>query len=134
MTARRLLGIGYIALFSAVLAAQTPAQKGSQDEEFLKGAYSVGNGVQAPKVIKNIVPKYTSEAMRAKLQGDVEVQIVVGIDGKVDRARVVTSLDKVYGLDESALDAIKQWTFEPGTLQGKAVPVAVKTRLTFKLH
>ncbi len=70
-------------------------------------------------------PKYTADAMRAKIQGDVEIQVVVNVKGEVERARVIQSLDKVFGLDDAALAAARQFRFEAGTLNGKPVPVAV---------
>jgi protein TonB len=87
-----------------------------------------------PRVLKTTQPKYTSAAMRLKLQGDVAVQIVVGADGLVDKARVVRSLDPVNGLDDEALKAVKEWRFSPGTLDGVAVPVAAVVFLNFRLH
>ena len=140
MNVRRSLVLVFALLLSMPLAAQqtppqqTPAQQAAEDAEFLKGTYKPGNGVQYPKVLSEMKPNYTSQAMREKIQGDVELQVVIGIDGKVERARVLQSLDKIYGLDEAALQTIKRWTFEPGTMQGKPVPVVVNVNLTFKLH
>ncbi len=106
----------------------------SQDD-FARDAYTEGTaGLVMPKAIKVPVPKYTAEAMRAKIQGTVDVQIVVGPDGKVARARIQRSLDKTYGLDEEALAAARQATFEPGTLDGKPVPVLATLTLEFRLH
>jgi len=135
MTPRRVLLCGYIVLLSAILTAQTPAQKAAQDEEFLKGAYlATAAGVERPKLLKDVKPVYTADAMRAKIQGDVEVQIVVSVKGEVERVRVTQSLDKVFGLDSEALAAARQFRFEPGRLGGKAVPVAVNVLLTFRLR
>ena len=135
---RRSLALaGLIAVIGmvAALGAQTPQTKPPQEDEFLKGAYAADTtGLVAPKVIREVKPKYTAEAMRAKIQGRVKVQVVVGTDGRVDRARVLESLDKDLGLDEAALAAIKQWTFEPGKLNGKAVPVASDLVIEFRLH
>jgi protein TonB len=72
--------------------------------------------------------------MRAKLQGTVEVEVVLRPDGTIDRARVVKSLDTQLGLDTNAIDAVKQWVFEPGTLQGQPVPVVVQLTLEFRIH
>jgi TonB family protein len=74
--------------------------------------------------------------MRNKLQGVVEVEAVVMPDGSVDRARVRTSLDKVYGLDEEALRAARAATFVPnsGTMNGVATPVVVQLFFEFRLH
>ena len=136
MTPRRFFAFAYVALFSAALTAQTPAQQKTQeDEEFLKGVIlSTAKGVTAPTLLKSVYPKYTSEAMRAKIQGTVIVQVIVGVDGKVDRARVTTSLDKLYGLDAEALAAAKQYLFTPGKQDGKIVPVASELKLDFRLH
>ena len=136
MTPRRVLAFACIALLSSTLAAQTPApQKTQEDEEFLKGAYlTTITGVKAPKVVHEVRPSYTSDAMRRKIVGEVQLQIVVGTTGRVERARVTKSLDKVYGLDASALEAVSRWRFQPGLLDGFPVPVAVDVELAFKLH
>lgn len=112
-------------------------QAGAQmtDEEFLKGAYpSDTPGLVVPVVKRDVRPRYVPDAMRAKIQGTVEIQAIVGEDGKVARVRVTKSLDTVYGLDEQALAAARQWTFEPGRLDGRAVPVAIALVLEFRLH
>jgi protein TonB len=124
--------LGASGFAAATSARQVQTQ---QEDDFLKGVYlPEAAGLKAPVLIQAVYPKYTSDAMRAKIQGVVEVQAVVMPDGSVSRARVITSLDKVFGLDEQAVLAAKQWTFEPGKLDGKPVPVAVKVNLEFKLH
>ena len=117
-------------------AQTTPAQtKQAQDDAFLKGAYlKEVPGLVAPKPTYEVRPKYTPDAMRAKIQGVVTVQVVVEPDGSVSRARIVESLDKVTGLDDAALEAAKKWKFTPGTYKDKPVPVAVHLDLEFKLH
>lgn len=91
-------------------------------------------GVTAPKALVDRKPRYTAEAMRAKLQGTVVVEIIVLADGTVGKARVVESLDPVLGLDNEAIAAAKSWTFIPGTLNGENVPVRVKLEMHFRLH
>jgi TonB family protein len=105
----------------------------SSDDEFLNGAYPVTvPGLVAPKLMKQVQPQYTREAREAKTQGFVEVEAVVLTDGTVGRSRVTKSLDKVRGLDNEALKAISQWTFEPGRLNGFPVPVVITVQLEFK--
>src|SRR4029079_18466477 len=87
------------------------------DDEFLKGVYAPGPWVAAPVVATTVEPKYTSDAIRQKIQGQVVVEAVVGADGQVIRARVKSSLDSVYGLDANAVAAAKQWTFDPSSIQ-----------------
>ena len=96
--------------------------------------FHVGNGVTSPLLIKEVKPGYTSDAMRARLQGTVIVRAVVLPDGSVGVARVIRSLDAVFGLDQEALKAVKLWRFKPGTLGGRAVPVSVDIELTFTLR
>jgi protein TonB len=104
-------------------------------DDFGKGAYQENNpDLVNPVVTRAVEPKYTSDAMRAKIQGEVKVEVVVKIDGTVGDARVTQSLDAQLGLDEEALKAARQWTFKPGTLKGKPVPVLVHLTLTFRLH
>ena len=91
-------------------------------------------GLQLPKVVRNIMPSYTPDAMRAKIQGIVEMQVVVAADGTVGAIRVVKSLDDKYGLDEQAIQAAARWFFEPGTLNGSAVATVVTLVLEFRLH
>ncbi|MDQ3486103.1 MAG: TonB family protein [Acidobacteriota bacterium] len=98
------------------------------------GAYRPGNGVESPQVLHEEKPLYTAGAMRAKVQGIVEVEAVVLPDGSVGQVQVVRSLDDRFGLDEKAIEAVKRWRFRPGTRQGKPVPVLVNIELTFTLR
>ncbi len=81
-------------------------------------------------------PKYTSEAMRAKIQGDVELEATVGVDGKLTNIVITKSLDKVNGLDQIAIETAKTWLFKPGILKatGEKVPVRVTLQMSFTLR
>ena len=128
---------GVVILGASGFAAATSARQVQvqQEDDFLKGVYlPEASGLKAPVLRRTVHPKYTSDAMRAKIQGVVEVQAVVMPDGSVSRARVITSLDKAFGLDQQAVIAAKQWTFEPGKVDGVPVPVAVMVNLEFRLH
>jgi len=98
------------------------------------GPYRPGNGVQLPRILREVKPQYTAEAMRAKVQGIVELEAVVLPDGTVGDVRVVHSLDPVFGLDQEAIKAIKQWRFTPGTRLGQPVAVLVSFELSFTLR
>jgi TonB family protein len=105
------------------------------EDDFARGAYRAGMpDVFWPKVVKQVAPKYTSDAMRAKIQGTVVIEAVILEDGTVGRARIKDSLDDRFGLDEAALEAIEQWEFEPGTYQGLPAPVLMIMKLEFRLH
>ena len=98
------------------------------------GAFRPGNGVESPTILFEKKPDYTADAMRLKVQGIVEVEAIVETDGTVGQVRIVRSLDDRWGLDQKALEAVRQWRFRPGTRQGKPVPVLVNIELTFSIR
>ena len=98
------------------------------------GVYRPGAGIINPQPVREVKPRYTAEAMRAKVQGAVWLEAVVQPDGTVGDVRVTKSLDAVFGLDEEAIRAAKQWRFVPGTRFGEPVAVLVVLELTFTLR
>ena len=98
------------------------------------GAFRPGNGIESPQLLHEEKPAYTAGAMRAKVQGMVEVEAVVLPDGTVGQVQIVRSLDDRFGLDDKALEAVKRWRFRPGTRQGKPVAVIVTIELNFTLR
>jgi TonB family protein len=98
------------------------------------GAFRPGSGVSDPTLLRQESPRYTSEAMRAKIQGLVELEAVVLPNGTVGDVRIVKSLDARFGLDQEAIRAAKRWLFRPGQLDGEPVPVLVTLILEFRLH
>jgi protein TonB len=98
------------------------------------GAYRPGNGVTSPRILYQEKLTYTGEAMRARIQGTVLVACIVQANGSVTDARIVRSLDPVFGLDQEALRAVRLWQFAPGKRFGEAVPVEITVELTFALR
>ena len=98
------------------------------------GVFRPGNGVDLPRVLREVRPNYTADAMRAKVQGTVGSKPSSFRMARSVRPRVVRSLDSTFGLDEEALKAAKQWRFAPGTRFGQAVAVLVTIELTFTLR
>lgn len=91
-------------------------------------------GLQIPKVVREVKPAYTPEAMHAQIQGTVAIECVVTADGTVGNLRIVKSLDAIFGLDREAEKAARQWRFIPGRLRGHPVPVLVRIDLDFALR
>lgn len=134
-----LFGIGVAGLTARAVVAQSgqtvAAQIVTADQEdpFARGAVTVKTpGVVMPKLKKSTHPKYTPEALRAKIAGDVTVEAIVGVDGRVEKARIKESLDPA--LDAQALRALDEWAFEPGLMNGAPARVLVEVRLTFRIH
>lgn len=98
------------------------------------GAYRPGAGITLPRVLREVRPQYTADAMRAKVQGAVWLECIVLPDGTVGDVRVTKSLDPVFGLDQEAIKAAKMWRFSPGIRQGEPVPVIITIELTFTLR
>jgi TonB family protein len=99
------------------------------------GEYQAGDGnATIPQLIFEKRPTYTSEATLARIQGVVELEVVVLADGTVGRPKVVHSLDP--GLDRRAIEAVTQWRFKPGRRRdtNEAVSVIVRVQLTFTLR
>jgi TonB family protein len=81
-----------------------------RDEEFGRGAVRLA-GEERPKAVRKTDPVYPDEAKKSGVQGVVTVEAVIGKDGKVKAARAVGSPEPL--LAQAALDAVKQWEYEP---------------------
>ena len=90
-------------------------------------------GVIPPKLISEVKPQYTPEAMQAKIQGSVMMDAVIRTDGTPEDIQITKSLDTEYGLDKQAVAALNQWRFEPGLKDGKPVPVRLTVEMLFTL-
>jgi protein TonB len=78
-----------------------------------------------PKVAQKVDPEYTAEAKEARVEGQVVLDLTVGAAGNVKEVKVVERLS--HGLTESAVDAVRQWKFEPRD-GGKNVVVRITLR------
>lgn len=96
------------------------------------GAYRVGGGVSAPRATFSPDPEYSEEARKAKYQGTVVLWVVVGPDGRPHDIRVQRTLG--MGLDEKAIEAVRQWKFEPAKKDGNPVAVQINVEVNFRLY
>ena len=110
--------------------ASAPSPVAAAPEQRYKGS---DPGVVLPTAISKVNPRYTQAAMDAKIQGVVELSAVVRDDGSVGEVTVAQSLDTTYGLDDAAVEAVRQWTFTPGTKDGTAVEVEIHITIRFTL-
>jgi TonB family protein len=96
------------------------------------GPYRPGSGVDPPRLLKEVRADYTDEARRANIAGEVVLEIVVRRDGTVGDVRILKRLGS--GLDQRAVDAVRQWRFAPARLKGSPVDVIVEVAVEFKLR
>lgn len=97
------------------------------------GVYRIGDGVTPPEVVTQVKPTYTAEALRAKIQGSVLLEVIVQRDGTPGRVQVVRSLDP-GGLDVRAIEAVREWRFKPGRLGDTPVDVLVTIIMDFSVR
>lgn len=94
------------------------------------GPFRAGEGIDRPRKIKDVKPAYPLPAMAARVGGNVIIEATIGADGKVHDARVLKS---IAVLDQAAVDAVRQWEFEPSRRNGVAVAVTMVVIVTFAL-
>jgi periplasmic protein TonB len=96
------------------------------------GVMSVGGGVSAPVVVHSVEPEFTQEARQSNFQGNVAIQLIVDSNGNPQDIRVVRRLG--MGLDEKAIEAVRQYKFRPAQYQGHPVSVQIVIDVDFHLH
>jgi protein TonB len=96
------------------------------------GAMHPGGGVSAPVLIYDPDPEFSDEARRAKYQGICLVGLIVDAQGNPQQVHVVRPLG--MGLDEKAIEAVRQYKFKPAMFKGKAVPVEINIEVNFRIY
>lgn len=96
------------------------------------GPFRPGSGIEAPRLLREVKPDYTEDARRRNLEGDVLLEIVVRRDGTVGDVKLVKALGA--GLDQRAVQAVRQWRFAPARRLGIPVDVIVEVSVEFKLR
>src|SRR5262245_46408054 len=108
------------------------ALKPSRTRVDMSKALRVGGDVKAPILITKVEPVYTDEARKARISGIVIVEALIDKTGTVREVSVLKPLP--FGLDQAAIDALRQWKFKPGTLNGQPVDVIFNATVNFKLE
>lgn len=103
-------------------AAQLDADQGSEDFDV------------APKPVNAVPPKYPDVCRKAQVSGSVHVEVTVTDKGLVIGARVIKTVDDCPALGKAALEASRQWTFEPAMKDGRPVAARIVIPFQFKLH
>jgi len=96
------------------------------------GVVSMGAGVIPPKVLLQVDPEFSDEARKARFSGNVEVELVVDEQGRPTHIRVARGVG--LGLDEKAIEAVRQYKFKPAMQNGKPVKVAVYVDVQFNIY
>jgi TonB family protein len=126
-------------LLAVSLGAQTADPQSSDPQPDANGIYHTGNGIGIPQCIHKALPETTEAARKRKTSGVALVRIVVEPDGTVGSAQIIKSVAEAYKnkedhdaaltLDAKAVDAARQYRFEPTIVKGK--PVALELKIAF---
>jgi TonB family protein len=118
------------------------------DDDFAKDAVKSGTaGLVEPSLLRRVEPRYTAGALRAKVSGSYDLQIVIDTDGRVAKARIVAAnisarmetpgatLDAaMLDLNREAVKAVEQWVYTPGRVAGVPVTVTTVVQVTFRIY
>jgi TonB family protein len=115
-----------LSVFTVVFGS-TLRLKSQSDQPVLR----VGHGVIAPRPLNAPDPEYSEEARKAGLQGKCVLSLIVDSEGKPENIIVSRSLG--MGLDENAIEAVRNWTFEPARKDGKPVAVQISVVVTYRI-
>ena len=112
---------------SAVGSAPVPTSGGATEE----GApVRIGGAIRPPRKLKNVNPAYPDIARQARVQGVVILECTIGPDGRITDVKVLRGIPL---LDAAAVDAVKQWVYEPTFVNGVPARVIMTVTVTFKL-
>lgn len=125
----------------AALRVASPFTAGADGDKKEKGeatssgadetVYEPGGDVRPPKLVHYVEPAFSSSSKEAFVEGTVKISTVVTADGKPTDARVLKGLNSEE--DRTAIEAVMQWRFEPGSKSGKPVKVHVNVEVEFHL-
>jgi TonB family protein len=99
-------------------------------KKFAAGAIRAEGEVQPPALVKEVAVVYPEAARQASVQGTVILAVKANDDGRIVDAVVLRSIPL---LDQAAIDAVKQWVYEPKIIDGKAVPIVFTVTVRFQL-
>lgn len=116
---------------SATNTNSSDAAAGATESSGETGAVNWGEVTRFPKVAKEVKATYPEEAKKAGVDGPVVLDILIDRTGKVRDVKVVSGPG--YGLNESALDAIQKFEFQPALKGSESVAVKIRYTYRFKL-
>ena len=122
--------VGPGAVGTASSSSSSISSSSSSSSSAPMGAVRVGGNIRVPMKTQSAEPVYPQVARAAGVQGVVILELVVGEDGAVSNARVLRSIPL---LDQAALDAVRQWRYEPTLLNGAPTPVIMTVTVNFTL-
>jgi protein TonB len=91
----------------------------------------VGGDVKPAKLLSSVPPVYSSLARTQHVTGDVKIDALIDANGRVTSTKVISGPTLLH---QAAIDALRQWKYQPATLDGKPVPMHLAITLQFRLQ
>jgi TonB family protein len=113
-------------------ASASDIGKSTVNEPIGAKPFRVGKHLAPPKVLFTPDPSYPEFARQTRIQGNTLLSIVVNREGRPEHIRVARPLGA--GFDDKAVEAVQRWKFQPGTFDGKPVPVQINVEVNFRLY
>lgn len=117
---------------AAVRASQTAHPAASAAPASRSTPLKVGGAIKPPRKIKDVQPVYPEAMLEASIAANVELEVTVSKDGTVGKVHVLTT-DVHPDFAVAAVDAVRQWKFEPTLMNGAPVDVMMKCTIAFRL-
>jgi TonB family protein len=95
------------------------------------GRIRVGGNVQAARIVNRVQPVYPTAAREARIQGVVRLHVIIGKDGSITQLEVISGHPLLH---QAALDAVRQWVYQPTLLEGRPVEVDTTIDVIFQLN
>ena len=128
--AAKLAALAILGVFFCTWAAADDAKKKDDDSGQQEEIYEITKDVTPPRLIHRVNPTYAPGSRGVRVEGSVMFESVITSRGAPTALRVVKSLAE--DVDRAALDAVKQWRFDPAKKDGK--PVAVRVTIEVAFH
>jgi len=118
-------------IFTVTVRFQKPYKTASTGATKRDAAVRISAGSAAPKLIKSVDPVYPEIARQSRVEGTVILEATTDIYGRVQNVKVLRSIPL---LDQAAIDAVRQWIYEPAVIDGKPQSVSFTVTVVFALH
>lgn len=111
------------------IGTQAPSSSVAPDA---RGPLPIGNGVKSPVVLHRVEPIYPQVALRAHMNGSVVLECIIDKSGRIRDVNVASSSFGAF--EQPAIDAVRQWVFSPGTLNGQPVDTIFQLTVKFQVR
>jgi TonB family protein len=127
--------IGYVSASTPIqgVRALTISKSGEATASGSRDAIRVGtNGpIPLPARVHNVPPEYPASARSQRIEGIIELDILIGTNGTVEELRILKGIPQ---LNDAATTAVRQWRYSPTVINGVAVPVRLIVKVSFVLN